>query len=339
MRNIFIIMVLFLSVPCFAGTDGHGGGGFCFDTGTCITLAESGFRIQDSVTYDKPPVTMDIFNEMARVVNSLPIDSLQRNIFIKKSIGNAGIYKKILSYNEETLKKIKAEYIKILTDHNMSSENLVIYALSNSDTTYLLPEFYKLNLRSQALILIHESVVRDSGSILKALKLDGAILDALNGQDKTQEIIEGIVQKSEVPDLLFKNYIQKYLASGKKYLRFVELSPSGEPCLSAMDESNLYNRYNDVWRITNRYNFRCFEEDYIIDYDSILENIREFGIATLKEIIEEGPKVCAHAKNGKVITNINLYKYGEVKNKSYSTKPLMLECKDGKVQYLFELGF
>jgi len=77
-------------------------------------------------------------------------------------------------------------YINILKNSGMAydEKDLEIFAISNGSRTYLLPSFFKLSTKRQALLLIHEGIVRRFNNNHRfALIFDGQLLDYLERRE------------------------------------------------------------------------------------------------------------------------------------------------------------
>lgn len=274
-----------LTAQANLGADGGGGGGgFCFENRKCVTLAETGFRLQES-QIAAPVISIQLINEVETVIDLLPIRASYKQEFKSVVFGTPGVFQKVLSYDPKGLAKIRKEYSEILDSNNVSSKQFIIYAVSNFTKTYLLPEFDQLNLRSQALILIHEGIVRRSGSFMKALKIDGLILDALNGQPSAEEIVFHFVSSnSGYADNHLKNaglfealmtYVEKLSAkNNSNYIRSETLLmdmirttnanhyyPGNYPnayCLSAKHEAIYYQKHSILWKLMSEAGVSCF---------------------------------------------------------------------------------
>ncbi|MES2768972.1 MAG: hypothetical protein V4596_07495 [Bdellovibrionota bacterium] len=174
-----------------AATDGGGAGGFCVED-QCVTLAEAGFRIKEK-SLDTPVVSSAVFNEMKSIIQSLPLTVEMKSDLVLYSTGTSEIYKKVDSYNEENFDSYKSEYRKILSENPQykpnPAEELKLFAVSNRDNTYILPKFYSLSTRSQALVLIHEGIIRKTQKVPLALRIDGAIQDNLDGNFNSYDIV------------------------------------------------------------------------------------------------------------------------------------------------------
>lgn len=361
MKNLILAILLVSSVQAFAankpkapGNDGGGGGGFCFEGKKCITLAETGFRIQDSAQV--PTLSVELIEEVESVINSLILDEPIKDYFKKVVFGEPGTIKKVLSYNPKGLAKIKKDYENLLKNNNQPAQQVVIYAVSTWRDTYLLPEFDQLNLRSQALILIHESIVRKTRSFVKALKMDGYILDALNGHTRSAQIVAMLlVREPSVAGYLgsyaLTSYVRELQIKRNSYINESEIlfdmipvarngsvddAPSTLYCVDSKHESLLYKSHNSLWNVMSELKVKCFrrsDERYI--------GTTTFGYEDIK-------KICKEAVNGKFITVVN-YKTEEwfsrtqtrIRN-GYEKSPRVLRgltCQSGEVVGGYELSF
>ncbi|MES2770340.1 MAG: hypothetical protein V4596_14450 [Bdellovibrionota bacterium] len=219
MKKLILIVVSMFAIHAQAnlGADGGGGGGvFCLTKDKCVTLAEAGLRIKQDVapkSVAAPPanfefvITQDVLNEVDAILKTINKNSKYR---FKVGLANLDLdtgldsemnkrYKVVEAYDGVKYKRIISDYNKILKEEGYD-QSFSIGAVSDRDTTYLLPDYFKLNSRSKALLLIHENLVRAVlSSTLEyamepvqlriyatrfALKLDGYLLDLLNDKNK-----------------------------------------------------------------------------------------------------------------------------------------------------------
>lgn len=263
MKKLILTILIMSGVQAYAGNDGGGGGVICITSEKCITLAEAGLRIKadgaSPAAPQRPALSLEVVKEVEAIINALPLHFEVRSALEKITNVPVTAYRAVEYIDDKNFKKIKEEYYKILSENNFPSSDLEIAAVSDFETTYLLPEFYKLSLRSQALTTIHEAVVRKTGSVLKALELDGYIVDALNGKQNSYELTRSIVgigydNLSSTVKYVVASYIRDQQTNfGKKY----KLSPNLMSELSnGVDlkedlyiSNELYDQYPDLWKV------------------------------------------------------------------------------------------
>ncbi len=183
------IMCFLLMASAFAGDKGgNGGGGICVSENKCFTLAEAGLRI--SLEVDAFFVSEEVEKELDLILEKLPLHHLEKVLLKQRTLGGRGTFRRILK--EETVKfqHIVRGYENLLRKYNpkIDRKKFTLYAVSDSLVesqkvyqTYLLPEFFKLSARDQALVLIHEGHVRGKPSsfVESAIRFDGYVYDFL----------------------------------------------------------------------------------------------------------------------------------------------------------------
>lgn len=182
------IALLTSSISAFAqnGAEGGGGGGGVCAKGKCMTLAELGVRVDSiSSTYRIEP---DVLVELVSIAKQIPVYGKEvYQAAIDQGSPESPLLIRVDKISSSSMRKIKSQYGNVLKRSGMSDqrENLSIFAASLCENvdhcrkvkTFLLPAFFQLSPRQQALILIHESVVRKTLNFLDALEVDRAILD------------------------------------------------------------------------------------------------------------------------------------------------------------------
>ena len=263
MKKLVLTILIMSGMPAYAGNDGGGGGMLCKDINNCMTLAEAGLRIKtepDSASAPKKPaVSYEVMQEMDSIINGLPVSEDVKQMLKYRVDLPITSYESVEYYDAKKFKKIVEEYTQILSENKFPDSNLTIAAISNYEKTYLLPEFLKLNTHSQALMLIHEGVVRTTGSVRKALELDGHIVDALNGAQNSYGLTRSIVGlgydnlKSSVKYVVASYIRDQQTNFGKKYKlssQIVNELDGGVDLKEDLYISNeLYNQYPDLWKV------------------------------------------------------------------------------------------
>ena len=200
------------------GANGGGGGGLCFNE-KCLTLAQAGLRINKEKTkifeLEQP-----VIEEMVSLIGKIPA-----NINVKSFMTTAVSYSETFVIAEgsgRNFERFKKEYLKILKDNSFNTEKFELLAISQDRKTYLLPGFEKLDTRGKALLLIHESLIRNyNASVIDALTFDGLFLDYLNaienGTDKDYDawpMIElfaklNMIHSSDVKEAYFMDLVRR----------------------------------------------------------------------------------------------------------------------------------
>lgn len=191
-----IIYLQLLGVLCVCGTlssysaamgNDSGGGVIVTDAGQLKTLAEAGYFFEAKYS-ESEDVNFDLYyeltqkqqDEVAKIVNELPLRSHVKNDFKEAIIGPRGTFIKSTDTDAS-----KADYKfakKVYSDlfeqrkQKIKPRAFELAAYSKAAKTYILPLFDMLNTRQQALILVHEALMRLSdysvGDLEKILTFD-----------------------------------------------------------------------------------------------------------------------------------------------------------------------
>lgn len=176
MLALFALVSFFNISVSNAGNEGGGGGGICIAK-RCMTLAQAGLRIDEKKTSEFE-LEQSVVEEIAKIVKSIPFyigTDLQSS-----TIGRKDTFIVVSENQTKDFAKFKKEYLGILKDSKMDSQQFELLAISKDNKTYLLPGFELLDTRGKALLLIHESLIRDShASVIQALTWDGYLVDFL----------------------------------------------------------------------------------------------------------------------------------------------------------------
>lgn len=183
----FLMMGLLFATNLFASGErgGNGGGGFCYDNGKCVTLAEAGLRIPRG-EINLFMLSEEVEAEIKRIVAILPLSEANKRGLVKNAIGERNTFMPIEQSDVKKYKKVLKSYQQLIRQYapRLPSDEFVLYAVSEqqSSRTYLLPTFFDLGLQQQALLLLHEANVRNrpSGVITTAIQWDGMVDDFLN---------------------------------------------------------------------------------------------------------------------------------------------------------------
>lgn len=205
------LLSICLSFHAWAAAKGGGGGAGFKVAGEYITWDESGLKLKKGKEYSDWDIDADTYIGLDNYVSTLPFGEYYKQL----AIGDKN-YFKVVDKKEisGTLhRKIKSEYKSCFEDtgHNFNKD-LVIYAVSTNEQTYLLPEFFKLNPERRAKVLIHEGNVRHYGFNCDVLRIDEQLA-------KANEIYENGGEKSDV-NLFFlaKQRIPKIGVSNDKFI-------------------------------------------------------------------------------------------------------------------------
>lgn len=166
--------------------DGGGGAGFCIN-GKCMTMAQAGLKIKEPATTGKKvgyQLSSGLVQRVGEIYKSLPWDdsiAYQRS----STIGEVNTFQIVEKSETKKFAKALEEYRKVLKQSglNLPEQSLTLFAFSNSQTTYLLPEFFDLDLTGQALILIHENQIRSGRDLISVLKFDVQLVAWLKAFD------------------------------------------------------------------------------------------------------------------------------------------------------------
>ena len=267
------IFVLLSSAYALAGgVAGGGQGGFCINT-ICVTLAEAGFRIQQPYV-NAPVVPPAAFVATKRILSKLNIpEGIKTDIKESAFANDGGQFLRVKSYNPKKFEEYRDDYLNLLKKYDFKATGFKLFAVSNpsTETTYLLPEFYHLTPFQQGLVLIHEGIVRYTGSVMLALKLDGAILDTLKGKPARLQILEVILRENHI--LTSTMPIGSYDWAMKKYFAdsfLLDNLPGNLPI--------------KVKKLLGRYNYQTSAENDSLLYQAspmAYEDVKQFGITSI----------------------------------------------------------
>lgn len=275
-KFIAVAICLVASAALAVGHDqGGGGGGFCVN-GVCKTLAEAGFKFKEE-QFAEPVLTKDVFTELNAILKKIYLgrdnDSRMQNI----SKGDVDTFVSVEIADEARFTRAKEDYLKILKDNGVPTDNFELFAFSDSreKKTYLLPKFFSLNSISKAKILIHDGVVRTTGSLVSALRMDVAIESTLSGASDlvgvaaaSGEVIKELAKNVWLPEdinsarglLIINGLILDRMAKGAPYFDVVN-SLSGHNGFDSRDaeqEADLFQKDPELWKVFKKYGFNSF---------------------------------------------------------------------------------
>lgn len=174
-----------------AGNDQGNGGGVICVAGKCNTLADSGLVMSPEYPDFWIP-TDDVLNEINRLVGQYPFPKEIRDSLLQSILWKMTHFKAVEVVDQQKVDQVLNVYKDTIkaVNPNFDFTNFKIVAISSDNTsqeqnTYLLPDFFTLDFRNQAKILIHEGLYRGKPSqMLKyILQLESAlkIFDNYNG--------------------------------------------------------------------------------------------------------------------------------------------------------------
>lgn len=116
--------------------------------------------------------------ELEAIAKQLPFGSQE---FVAKVIGEKTTYQVVNQIDDKKFfRTVLNEYKAVMQAAGFqSSKQLEIFAVTSEKRTYILPSYNKLDARQQALILVHEALMREGWSLKSVLQFDGALLDYL----------------------------------------------------------------------------------------------------------------------------------------------------------------
>jgi hypothetical protein len=159
MKLLIMSMMLALVATANAqvGHDGNGGGGI-YANGEYKTFYSAGLFVN---AIPKSLQTSAGLNQLVRQISASPYLTTPIKTRLLKAIlpaSNRNYYDvQANRFGDEVQARLKAEYERAT---KTSAEQIVLYAVTdtNSKNTYLLPNFYRLNLYGQMAILFHEAM-------------------------------------------------------------------------------------------------------------------------------------------------------------------------------------
>lgn len=258
-------LLVLLPFSSFAGgNSGGGGGGICLENKKCVTLAQAGLRIKEAAEDQNNLLTTELLSELESVINQLPP---QLHIYADDVIGKKNDIREVQIDNQKKLKSFIKEYQQILEENGDLSlakyvELMAFTSREENQTkvTYLIREkFDALDARGQALILIHEYLLRVRNLSLKdALIFDGTVLDYLTAlEENKRPDATGLIRISEK---LHAGYINSYYFNealiGKSPLATQNFTVKKDG-----DESTIVLSYKQILQLSKSYPKMKFVKD------------------------------------------------------------------------------
>lgn len=210
MKHFVCVLLLILTATSSMaqGNDhGNGGGVICIKD-HCQTLAEAGLALSPQYPFWIPQNR--VLDYIRAIVGSYPFIHAKRVQLHSHILLNMTHFKVVEVVDQVKLDQIKQFYIDTIKTEmpTFDLSNFKVAAMSTDDSaeeqvTYILPDFFTLDERTQAQVLIHEGFYRGrpSTDLNQVLKLE----TALQGTDQTAMISAqiaahhlGILNKAEV---------------------------------------------------------------------------------------------------------------------------------------------
>lgn len=152
---VLALLALTLSTQSLhAGSEGNGGGGI-FRDGKYLTFgsAKAGLQLET-------PETVPGLARLIWAVKSIPLMSAARGRLNRAilPIGDRKYYSIVNNELSEAKRLELIEAYRKALGSRLESETVVVYAVSDAQETFLLPEFFALTVNQQAAILFHEAL-------------------------------------------------------------------------------------------------------------------------------------------------------------------------------------
>jgi len=186
-RATFILSLLFsANARADVGhTVGNGGGVICID-GTCRTLVEAGLRLSPEFNGVYIPPT-EIYTAVQKYIDvSSILPKAINDDLVWQILGDMDVFRRVDVLDPSKLVEITDRYLKLAEEAGfpIDPNTFKLVAFSSDDTvkpalTYLLPDFFKLNLEQQASILLHEGLYRGrpSNQLKSVLQYENALFE------------------------------------------------------------------------------------------------------------------------------------------------------------------
>ncbi len=165
LKITLLALTMALQTAAFAGgLQANGSAGPCEDNdGPCQTLAQAGV-ILEPPSKTRWRIPNKVFQRVKAIIASLPFALADRENLLNQTLGDGRTFEEYNSKNKELAESAKAAYLKslsgILPAEQLKALKVFQASLPNGNTTYLFPEFLRLDEDGMAYSLIHEGVVR-----------------------------------------------------------------------------------------------------------------------------------------------------------------------------------
>jgi|GEM_PF-4094758 len=228
--TVHLFVTLLLSSAALADRRvGNGGGGLTVD-GNYLTFPETGAKIEGRRLLQIPELT-----HLSQVLSKLEISpnifqTLMPSLYpsFKRS------YYEVTSVDPMAMEQIRKIYSQLF---KIAPEKVVVYAVTDADTqkTFLLPDFFKLNDLQKSVVLFHEWIWAANAEVTYEDVLVGDQLFWSFQQDPTQyyELSLYLAQMFKNPDILLGPIFSRSSDIGAELL-----TPDFENCLALIPEDD-----------------------------------------------------------------------------------------------------
>ncbi len=184
--KILMLLVLFvlLQMPAFAQ---NGGGGIRFN-GKVYTFAEAGLKIADPETpYFPEPELIAATQSVLKKLNEI-LPSGARRLWPGAVFGNDHTYQRVQVEVPYLFERFKEEYSSYMRSLQPGEGAFVLAAYTESDRTYLFPDFFLASLDSQAIYLMHEAAyfLEPKAELEQVLRWEIALVDFLKNPRESE---------------------------------------------------------------------------------------------------------------------------------------------------------
>lgn len=193
-----------LSFATSGGQDGNGGGGVKVD-GRYMTFYSAGFYTD---SFEESSEAIPQLNELIRFFNDFKhLNPLSRIKYIKAMLPSSQrkYYKvKESSFTVEVRERLIEEYKRVIDLDDRDKIALFAITDTNSETTYLLPNFYKLTAVQQQAILFHENywIVNNNATYSEVIQAEMTFQAYLENTHSVKRLVNLMKLTGERSDVL-----------------------------------------------------------------------------------------------------------------------------------------
>ncbi|MDX9730460.1 MAG: hypothetical protein RBT63_01700 [Bdellovibrionales bacterium] len=139
-------------------------------------------------------MSASLYKELKTITDTLPFGA---EVVLRSSVVNPKVFQVVDSLAPETMNTLRGDYEKVIAAQpgktspayngeleifaysEVTRRSLAIppYSMVENATTFLLPQFFMLSERRQAMILIHEVSIRAGASLTETLELDELLFE------------------------------------------------------------------------------------------------------------------------------------------------------------------
>ena len=172
MRALVIAVLMTMAVaanakPLLSGNVVGNGGGLICISGKCQTLIEAGLRLSPEYNGVWIPEAFHFSQVKNSIADHAYLASSVRDKLFSQIFGTVDHFRKVEVIDPAKLEAIKQAYLDVAQDAGFvfDPKTFEVVAFSSDDTvtpamTYLLPQFFALDLKHQASVLVHEGLYR-----------------------------------------------------------------------------------------------------------------------------------------------------------------------------------